>query len=220
MLRAAFLALNDLTTPEFRRVLLKALALTLGLFVALLVGTEFLIGKLANLPWAWAETIVQLGTGLALLVAFFFLMAPVAAIFAGIFLDEIAAVVEARHYPRDPPGTPLTPGKALLTGLQFGLVVLLVNLAILPLVFFAVGAVVLVFANAYLISREYFEMAAMRHMPVAEARQLRRENAPQILVAGLLPALAALVPLLNLFVPLFATSYFAHIFKRVAASSG
>ena len=40
-----------------------------------------------------------LGTGLVLLVAFFFLMAPVTAIFAGLFLDEVAAQVEQRHYP-------------------------------------------------------------------------------------------------------------------------
>ena len=53
----------------------------------------------------------------------------------------------------------------------------------------------------------------------AEARALRRANAPSIFMAGLLPALFALVPLLNLLMPLFATSYFIHVFKRAAATS-
>jgi CysZ protein len=35
----------------------------------------------------------------------------------------------------------------------------------------------------------------------------------------LLPAVMALVPIINLLVPIFATSYFVHIFKRVQKSS-
>ena len=60
-----------------------------------------------------------LGTGLVLLVAFFFLMSPVTAAFAGLFLDEVAARVELRHYPADPPGTPLPAAAALFSGIQF-----------------------------------------------------------------------------------------------------
>jgi CysZ protein len=146
-------------------------------------------------------------------------MAPVAALFAGLFLDRVAAAVEARHYPEDSPGKPLSGAQAVVTALQFGIITLLVYLAVLPLVFFVIGSVVLVLANGYLISREYFELAAARHMPVDEARQLRRRNAPKILIAGLLPAIAGMVPFLNLAMPLFATSYFVHLFKTVPMSS-
>lgn len=219
MLKAAVLALGDLLSPAFRGVLLKAVGLTLGLFVAVFLAAEFAIEKLTHLPWPWAQSLLEVGAGLALLVAFFFLMAPVTAMFAGVFLDGIAARVEALHYPQDRPGEPLPTRLALITGVQFGLLVLAVDLAALPLVFTGIGAAVLVAINAYLISREYFEMAAMRHMPIAEARALRREHAPQVMFAGLLPALAALVPLLNILVPLFATAYFTHIFKMAARSS-
>ncbi len=220
MLSAAFKAFGDLLSRDFRSVLFKAIGLTIGLFIAVLIAVQIIISTLILLPWPWAETLLAVGTGLALLVAFFFLMAPVTAIFAGFFLDTIAARVESAHYPHDRPGEPLGTARAAVTALQFAAVILAVNLAILPAVFFAFGAVVLVIANAYLISREYFEMIAMRHMPVAEARALRKENTPAILAAGLLPALLALIPLLNFTVPLFATAYFVHIFKQVAASSG
>ena len=59
----------------------------------------------------------------------------------------------------------------------------------------------------------------MRHMPVEEARQLRQENSPQIFAAGFVPALLALVPIVNLVVPLFSTTYFIHIFKQLRRSS-
>lgn len=219
MIKAAFLALGDLLSPDFRSVLLKALGLTIALFIAVLIITEVLISSFTHFSWPWADRLVEVGTGLALLVAFFFLMSPVTAAFAGLFLDQVAEKVEERHYPWDPRGTSLPMGRAILTALQFFVVVLVVNLAVLPTVFFGVGAVVLVTANAYLLGREYFEMVAMRHMPLEEARMMRKENSPAIFFAGLLPALMSLIPVVNLAVPLFATSYFTHLFKSVRASS-
>jgi CysZ protein len=219
MLTAAFKALGDLLSPDFRAVLFKALGLTLALFIAVLIGVEVLLVSLTQFSWPWADWVLGIGTGLALIVAFFFLMSPVTAAFAGLFLDQVAEKVEARHYPQDRRGTPLPTSRAILTALQFFIVVLVVNLAVLPVVLFGVGAIALVAANAYLLSREYFEMVAMRHMPAEEAKILRRENGPSVFVAGLLPATLSLVPVVNLAVPLFATSYFTHLFKSVRASS-
>lgn len=219
MLKSAFKAFGDLFSPEFRSVLFKALGLTIALFIGVLIITEVLIASFTHFSWPWADRLVEVGTGLALLFAFFFLMSPVTAAFAGLFLDQIAEKVEERHYPWDPRGTPLPAGKAVLMAVQFFIVVLLVNLAVLPTVFFGVGAFVLVAANAYLIGREYFEMVAMRHMPVEEARILRKENSPTVFVAALLPAFMSLVPFVNLAVPLFSTAYFTHLFKSVQASS-
>ena len=219
MLKSAFRAFGDLFSPEFRSVLVKALGLTIALFIAVLIITEVLIASFTHFSWPWADRLVEVGTGLALIVAFFFLMSPVTAAFAGLFLDQISEKVEERHYPWDPRGTPLPVGRAILISIQFFVVVLLVNLAVLPMVFFGIGAFVLVAANAYLIGREYFEMVAMRHMPVEEAKMLRKENSPTVFIAALLPAFMSLVPFVNLAVPLFSTAYFTHLFKSVQASS-
>jgi CysZ protein len=220
MISAAFKALGDLLSSEFRSVLFKAIGMTLALFIAILIGVEVLLTSLMVIPWPWAETLAAIGAGLLLFVAFFFMMAPVTAIFAGLYLDDIAGRVEARHYSQDIKGTPLSGFRAVQTSLQFALVILLVNIAVLPLVFTGLGAVALIIANAYLLSREFFEMIAMRHMPVDEARLLRKANTPRVFAAGFVPALLSLIPVVNLVVPLFATSYFMHIFKRVRATSG
>ena len=219
MLKAAIRALGDLTSPDFRSVLWKAIGLSLLLFASILMGVQLLFYFLQFVPWPWLETTLAIGTGLGLLVAFFFLMSPVTAMFAGLYLDTVAEKVERKHYPQGPIGQPQPTLKSIRLALQFGLLVLVVNMLALPLLFTGVGAIALVLINAYLISREYFEMAAMRVMPVEDARDLRRENAMTVLIAGLLPALLALVPIVNLTVPLFATSYFVHLFRQVRVSS-
>jgi CysZ protein len=219
MLTAAFKALADVLSPEFRTVLWKAIGLSLLLFVAVLLAVEATFWFLTLFPWPWVETIAAIGAGLGLLVLFFFLMAPVTALFAGLYLDDVSAKVENKHYPKDAPGKSLPTVKALVFGLQFGFLVLVINILALPLVFTGVGAIILVVINAYLLSREYFEMAAMRHLDRQDAKDLRQHNGFQIFIAGLLPAVMALVPILNLLVPIFATSYFVHLFKRVQKSS-
>ena len=219
MFSATFKALGDLMSADFRSVLLKAVGMTLGLFVAILVGVEVVLSSLTLIPWAWAQTLAAIGAGLGLLVAFFFMMSPVTAIFAGLYLDTIASRVEERHYPQDAKGTPLSGFRAMSTSLQFAAVILLVNLAVLPLVFTGIGVAALVVANAYLLSREYFEMVAIRHMDVDEARAFRKENTPRVFAAGFVPALLSIIPIVNLVVPLFSTSYFVHIFKQARASA-
>ncbi len=219
MIKAAYRALGDITSPEFRNILLKAIGLTLVMFIAVFLAVQSAFWFLTFFPYPWIETLVAIGAGLGLFVAFFFLMAPVTAIFAGLYLDDVAAKVEQRHYALEPPGKPLSTLKALGISVQFGLLVLLINVLALPLVFTGFGAIVLVTINAYLLSREYFEMAAMRHMDLEDAKEFRKDNGYQVFVAGLLPALMSVVPILNLVVPIFSTSYFVHLFKQAKRSS-
>ena len=219
MIKAAYRALSDLTSPEFRGVLWKAIGLALLMFVLLFLAVQGLFWFLTLFPWPWVETLAAFGTGLVMLVAFFFLMAPVTAMFAGLYLDDVAAKVEARHYPQDRPGKPQPTFKSILLAVQFGLFVLMVNILALPLVFTGIGAIILVVINAYLLSREYFEMAAMRFMEPEEAKDLRKDNGLAVFAAGFIPALMTLVPIINLTVPIFSTSYFVHLFKQVQKSS-
>lgn len=219
MVGAAFKALADLLSPELRAILFRAIGLTVLLFAATLIIVEVLVNYLVTFSWPWADWVLAIGSGVILVIAYVFLMSPVTAAFAGLFLDDVAARIERKYYPHHPPGVPLPVWRALLAGLRFAILVLALNLAILPMILFGVGAIVLVAVNAYLLSREYFEMIAMRHMAIEDARQLRKRNAPAVFVSGLVPAVLSLIPLFNLAVPLFATAYFVHIFKQVQASS-
>jgi CysZ protein len=219
MLESALRAFRDTFSPEFRKVLWKALGLTIVLFIFVMVAVQVALSILVGFPWPWLDTVVAVAAGLGLFAGLFFLMAPVMALFAGLFLDDIAELVERRDYPQHRPGMPLPTIQAAFTGVRFGLLVLAVNLALLPTLLLGIGAVAMVLANAYLLGREYFEMVAMRHMPAAEARRLRKENAPRILAAGFIPAFLVIVPLVNIITPIFSTVYFVHIFKRIRAGA-
>ena len=66
----------------------------------------------------WIETSIQWLGGLALVVGSIFLIPPVTSLIAGLYLDDIAAVVEREHYPADPPGAELPTLQAIGVALQ------------------------------------------------------------------------------------------------------
>ncbi len=208
-------ALEDVLSPAFRKVLWRSIGLTIALFAGILLAVETGISFMTAFPWPWLGTVLAVATGLGIFAAFIFLMAPVTAVFAGFYLDEIAEIVETRDYAQDLPGRPISAMTGAIIAVQFGLLVLLVNLLLLPTLFFGIGAILMLIANAYLLGREYFSMVAMRHMPVRDAAMLRKANTGRIFTAAFIPAAIAMIPVVNILVPLFSTSYFVHIFKKI-----
>ncbi len=217
MLRAASLALEDILSPPFRGVLGKALGLTLLLLAILWLALEWLLASWVATSWPWLNTIFEILAGIGLVIGLGFLVAPVAALFAGLFVDDIAEAVERTHYPSDAPGRPLPFGNSLLTSLRFLGIVLLVNAFALPLVLFVgFGVLIFLFANAYLLGREYFELVALRHYDEETVRRLRARHSGQVFGAGLLIALFIAIPVVNLLAPLFATAFMVHLEKSIA----
>ncbi len=215
MFAAAVRSVVNMLSRPFRMIFWKSLGLTVLLFAVILTALEAAIFFLASFSWPWLETVTAVITGLGLLASFFYLMGPVTALFAGLFLDQISEIVELNDYPADPPGNEVNTMTGIITGLQFGFVVLIVNLILLPTLFLGIGAILMVIGNAYLLGREYFEMVAMRHLNVEQAKAMRRTNSGRIFLAGLVPACLSLIPIVNLLVPVFTTSYFVHLFKSM-----
>ena len=229
ILDAARAALGQLFTPTFRTVLFKTLGLTLLALAALWFGLKEIFDWLA-LPWieallpdlAWAGWLsfiaaIFAGIGLALVLAL--LIAPVTAMIAGLFLDDVAETVERETYPLDPPGVPVPALAALVMALKFFGVVILGNLVALMLLLIPgvnIGAFFVV--NGYLLGREFFEFAAMRYRPEAEAKVLRKNHAGTVFLAGLVIAAVLAVPVLNLLTPLFAAAMMVHLHKTVSAA--
>ena len=86
----------------------------------------------------------------------------------------------------------------------------------LPFVLFA-GAGFLIFfiATAWLLGREYFELAAMRFRSPAEAKAMRKDNAATVFTAGLIIAAFVSIPIVNLATPLFGMALMVHMHKRL-----
>src|SRR5258705_95544 len=137
---------------------------------------------------------------------------------AGFVADEIAELVEQSQYPADPPGVALPLWPAAVEGVKTALLAIAIYLCVLPFFLFAgAGAVVFFIATAWLLGREYFQLAAMRFRPVAEAQALRRRHQATVFAAGLFIAAFVSIPILNLATPLFGIALMVHMHKRLTA---
>ncbi|EEX89824.1 conserved hypothetical protein [Brucella ceti M644/93/1] len=133
------------------------------------------------------------------------------------FLDDVAEIVEREDYPADPPGTPLPLGRSVIASLKFLGVVILGNGVALILLFVpGINLIAFFVINAYLLSREFFEFAAMRYRSEAEAKALRSQYGVTVFLAGLVIAGFMAIPIVNLLTPLFAATMMVHLHKAIS----
>ena len=227
---AARAALGELFDPAMRRVMWKSVGLTLAGLVAIWFALRYLVEWLA-LPYLtafvapfgtpdWLGTVgfvAAVGAGVVLAIGLAFLIGPVSAVVAGIFLDDVAEHIERQDYPDDPPGEALPMGRAIVMSIRFFGVVVAGNLiALLLLLIPGVNLVAFLAVNAYLLGREYFQFAAMRFHDAETAAMLRARHSGAVISAGLLVAGFMAIPILNLLTPLFGAALMVHLHKAIA----
>jgi CysZ protein len=234
MLDAAFTALSQLFSQPLRAVLLKAVGLAVLLIVIIGIGLNRVFAALAASGATWAEQtsgfaphaawaalawVLSIMASLGIVTGALFLMPTITAFVGSFFVDEVAEAVERETYPAEPAGHALPSFRALIEGVKVALLALVVYFCALPFIFFVgIGVIVLFLANAYLLGREYFELAAMRFRPPHEAKALRKANASYIFLAGMVIAVFVSIPLVNLATPIFAMAYMVHIHKRMSGA--
>lgn len=222
-------ALAQLGDRRFRRVLWIGLGLTLallvGVYAAFLGVIEMFTPETLVLPWVGEvrglDTLLSLASGVVMLAASVFLMMPVASAFTGLYLEDVADAVEARHYPHLPPAPRLPLWQAFIDSVNFFALLVFVNVVALAFYAFAGPLIPVVFwaVNGLLLGREYFMLAAMRRLGRKGAKALLRRNRLRVWVAGTLMAAPLSVPLVNLLVPVLGAATFTHLYHRLASSS-
>ena len=217
LLQDALNSFSDVFSPPFRRVMAKSLALTLAVLLLGGFGLDRLALSFVQTHTNWLATLIAILIGLGLIVGLALLAAPTTSLVASFFLDEIADLVEREVDPAGPAGRPAPALASALYALRFaGLSALVLLIALVLLFVPGFGFLAWIGANAYLLGTEYFELAAMRFHPVAEARAMRAHYALPVYLAGLIIAGFVAIPLLNLFTPLFATALMVRVHKRVS----
>jgi len=235
MFEAATKAFIQMFSPPFRRVLLKAIGLALLLLVVVGIGLHRALSALAEggaswatgttplMPqWGWdvVAWIVSFAVGLGIIGGAIFLMPAVTAFVGTFFVDEIAEQVERAHYPNEAPGHALSFVRALIEGIKTALLAIAVYLCAAPLLLVAgLGFIVMFLANAYLLGREYFLLAAMRFRTPGEAKALYRLHRATLFLAGMVIALVVSIPVLNFVTPIFAMAFMVHVQKRLSAQA-
>ncbi|MCJ2018716.1 MULTISPECIES: sulfate transporter family protein [unclassified Methylobacterium] len=222
LVESAAAALRQTFSPPLRAILWKSLGLTLGLLVLVWFGLTRLVQAFQashhiSSQYPILDTLAYYFAGFGLFVALAYLMPAISILVAGFFLDDAAEIVERTDFPGDPPGRAMPLGTAMLYAVRFAGVTLLVNLAALVIFFVPVIGIVAFFAaNAYLLAREYFEMAAARFRPLPEAAAMRRAFSVRTLGAGCLLSAMMVVPIVNLLTPLFGIALMVHLHKRLS----
>lgn len=218
------LALGQLADPRVIRILLKSIAVSIVLFVAVAWGGWYALdGLLAMIglnddAFAGAGTVRELASLLLALLGLWLAWRIVAMAVVNFFADEVVQAVEARHYPaaaaraRDLPVS-----EQFSTSASAALRALLVNLAILPialvLLFTGIGPALLFWGvNAALVGRELQDMVWLRH------RQGKADPAPvgraeRFVLGGAVAALLAL-PFVNLLAPILGAAAATHLIHR------
>jgi len=235
MLDDAIKAVIQIFAPPLRAVLWKSIGLALALIVVAgialdrllvhLVGAggatvETTFGPHAHLPVSAIAWLVSIAASLGIIVGSVFLMPAVTAFVASFFADQIGAEVEREHYPGDPPGRALPLWLAMWEGIKTVLLAVVIYLCAAPLmIFLGFGAVIFFLATAYILGREYFELAAMRFRPPDEAKALRKRYATTVYLGGLFIAGFVSIPIVNLATPLFAMALMVHVHKRLSRQS-
>ena len=232
MLDAAAKALSQILSPPMRSILWRSIGLALVLITVLAIGLQRLLSWFATYGEGWAESMlgptwhtpinllawaISIAAGLGIVLGGIFLMPAITSSIAGFFVDDVGDLVEREYYPAEEPGAALPLGISMIEGIKIALLTILVYLIALPFVLVA-GAGFLVFfiATAWLLGKQYFELAAMRFRPPAEAKLMRRDNAAAIFAAGAIIAAFVSIPIVNLATPLFGMALMVHMHKRLS----
>ena len=219
-LRALLLGWADMLRPRIFGLVLLGIALTIGLFVALQAALFWALRLFGpdsiTLPF-WGELTLGSALSWGSLALFpvlgFFLMAPVAAAFAGLFSEQVATRVEEIHYPAARGAEPDFWDGLLESLPVIGLVLLVGVLSLVLTPFLGPLAPVLFYvANGWLLGREFFQMAARRHLREPQASDLRRSLSTRVTLLGVMIAVMLTVPVLNIVGPVMAAAAFTHLF--------
>lgn len=224
MAAAFILAFAQLWDAPIRRVLLRALLLTLLLFAGLAWGVFTGIGMVETAGWpAWLRDFWAAGAGeaaaflLSMLLTWLGFTSIATAVMA-MWQDEIIVAVEQRYYPHAK-GHALGFGVEMAMGGRAAIRVALINLLLLPayllLLVTGIGPLILfIVANGWALGREYLEAVAARHVPLGESRAWPGEHKWDSWGIGIGTAVLFAVPFINLVAPIMGAMMATHIFHR------
>lgn len=229
MFSGLYLAIEQLGDPRIRGVIVRAVLISAVIFVALMVAAGWLLSGLSMFGIGWLDGAVSFLGGSAAFVIGLFLFPAFTGIIISFMLEEIAAAVEARHYPDLPAAREEPVLEMVANAVRFAAVTVFLNLVVfvlvvpvmlitivlipfIPFVFYAL--------NGYLLGREYFEFAAVRRLDPVNGRALRRRYKIRVFVCGVAIAVLMTIPFVNWLMPVVAAAYMVHVFEGARTRAG
>ena len=217
-------AFAQLSDRRFRRVLWLGIGLTVALLFAIYASVLGLVNWMApdsitfnGRTVGGVDDLLGAASILAMLFLSIFIMPPVASLFTGLFLEDVAEATEARHYAGEPVPPRTGWAAALRESVAYFAVLIAANLVAVVIYFTVPPLAPFIFwiVNGFLLGREYFTMVAARWLGREGAHALRRRKLLAVWSLGIATAFLLSIPLLNLLMPVVAAAAFTHLFHRV-----
>jgi CysZ protein len=216
MIRAFELAVRQLGDPRLRGVIWWSLWLSLVLQVAIAALGIWLLRSFAHFETRWINEAIVWFTGTGVVVLAFMLFPASFGIVISIFMEQIADIVEERHYPELGKARGISIWTGIWTGVVFLVAVVALNLVMLPFYILALfiaglGAVLFYAVNGWLTGRMYYEQVALRRMSPAEVKAWRRANTGTLWLTGIVIVFLGTIPIVNLIVPVLGVAAMVHV---------
>ncbi len=201
---------------------------TTMLLCALLAGLV-LVGTIWSITWitdrfvslekGWMDTLLNWMVALISGIAGWFVLPALTVLISSLFQESVIERVERLEYPQAVRNGELKFWPELWHDFKFTIEAIGWNLLVLPCYFLGIGFLVSILLNGYLLGREFFESAAGYHLGKAEAKILGKHHWKSIYIGGLTITVLSLIPLINLFVPIFAIVWMVHLYHAIQSSS-
>lgn len=211
---AYFKAFEQLSDPKTRSVIWASIGWSVAIFIGLYVALYLVLKVTTFIAIGPLEMIFDFIAQFGVMLLTWFLFPPVVTAVGALMLDKVVDAVEQRHYPH----LAMAPGASLkesigpaikFLGVTVGLNILCLPLLLIPPLF----PFVYYGLNGYLLSREYFELVALRRLSVHDAQMMRLRWRAPLFIAGAGFAFMLTVPILNLIAPILATAATVHLFE-------
>lgn len=188
-------------------------AVMLGSFV----GLAYLATSNTEIfSWGWVDKVLDYVLNAGAVVIAWFLFPIVTPLIASFFVDKVASEIEKKDYQGLLNRTSHKLSSTLVEALNFTFIMLILNIICLPFYLIPIlGLVVYYLLNSYLISREFFDMAAGCYLSHVEVKKMRRSHRWLIVGFGVLMVLISNIPILNLFAPIISITLMVHLFFRL-----
>lgn len=188
-------------------------------WAALLKGVWWLIHDHPSIQVDWLRHVVE-AASMALSIFIAFLLFPLTfPLIITLFEEYISIYIERKHYGSISNVSIMTVKEKVVAGIRFFGILLVLNLLLIPFYFIPVINVVLYYGiNGYLLSREFFEMVVGRYESLVSVRRIRKKYWRQLTIGGIVLMFGAVVPVLNLLMPVLTVIFMVHFYHNIRSS--
>ena len=220
MINFFLISVSQLPDPAFRRIIFKAILLSIFVFIFLAMIVGFVLSE-TNFFTFWVfEAFADMFGGITAIVIAWLLFPTLASFFITLFLEDIVEAVESRHYPGVLSEKTNNPSATYIISLRFTAIALFLNILAIPFYFFTIwfpplGIFVFYCLNGYLLGREYFELVALRHIKMEDIPSIRQANRLKLFLFGSVTTFLFTIPIINFLAPILGVTGMTHFFRKL-----